>query len=96
VIRKIIYKDQPFHIELGESYNSVSLAYMNNCNHEKNLEYSLKSLEIAKLVFIDHPNQRDLANSYNNFSTAYAYANNRDYEQFLDYSLMAFDIYKKK
>ena len=74
--------------QLGMTYNHLATTYEGLGQYDKELEYSLKALEIhKKILSVEHPN---LAMSYNNLATAYGSL--AQYEKQLEYNLKALSI----
>jgi len=74
--------------ELATAYNNLGSSYSNLGEHEKALEYQLKSLKIEEQVL--PPNHPDRATSYNNMGTTYGELG--EHEKELEYQLKALEI----
>ena len=81
-------QNQPNSAGLATAYNNLSSTYGHLGDHQKELEYDLKALQIREQVL--PPNHPDLAVSYNNMGMAYGHLG--DHQKELEYQHKALGI----
>ncbi len=87
-IYEIIHEHQLYHHDLARIYNIIGKAYERNGDHQADLKYSLKSLDIHEKIYEHY--SLNLAIIYNNVSIAYE--NNGNHRKQFEFSSKSLKI----